>query len=193
MGTLTKGMSYRRQGSSGLIWAENFTVREDGVFGPKEGNFMRTPAGVNDGGETSTGSPRMERSKSVGSSFHATPAQASNHKSGFRVVRWLKKTFTRIRGWFGKLVRPFLDTTESSWIWCWDLQQDCKFLRRLRIVYSQRGCKAVEWGEVNSAIGQYVLYSSIVCYLEAIEAVMTILIHSWTWTLFSWFVFKVVL
>lgn len=102
MATLTKGMSYRRQGSSGLIWADNMMVTEDGLFAMKrhqnDNGISRNPAEVPD---FSTSSPAMARSKSVGSTTSSVAVvvpSPAHRKSSFSVLKWLKKAFTKIRG-----------------------------------------------------------------------------------------------
>eukprot|EP00250_Pteridium_aquilinum_P013408 c21322_g1_i1 orf=111-425(+) len=103
MAMLTKGMSYRRQGSSGLIWAENMVLTEDGAFPKRHQNdngFSRDPARMTEVPDLATGaSPGMARSKSVGSTTSSVSVVAPRRaqKSSFSVLKWLKKAFTRRR------------------------------------------------------------------------------------------------
>ena len=95
MAMLKKGLSYRRQGSSGLIWADNMIVAEDGtlilnrhnnnnnnvsnnlnVHG--EGGFAKISAEPRRGSEASELSQimMMSRSKSVGSNSSMAASEA---------------------------------------------------------------------------------------------------------------------
>ncbi|MCO5552418.1 hypothetical protein L7F22_005929 [Adiantum nelumboides] len=99
MAALTKGMSYRRQGSSGLIWADNMVLTEEGIFAmnrvQNDKGYSRTDGTT---GEAQPG-VNMTRSKSVGSasSSISVVAPTSRHKSSFSVFKWLKKAITKIR------------------------------------------------------------------------------------------------
>ena len=93
MAMLKKGLSYRRQGSSGLIWADNMIVAEDGtlilnrhnnatnnlnVHG--EGGFIKTSAARGSEASELSQMVMMSRSKSVGSnsSMAASDAMSSS-------------------------------------------------------------------------------------------------------------------
>jgi hypothetical protein len=97
MAMLKKGLSYRRQGSSGLIWADNMIVAEDGtlILNRHKNNSNAVVAltiteksidASGDGGLMRSSGPRvsdastmmmMSRSKSVGSASASAMAASS--------------------------------------------------------------------------------------------------------------------
>eukprot|EP00249_Psilotum_nudum_P009054 c21678_g1_i1 orf=857-1177(+) len=99
--TLTKGISFRRQGSSGLTWADTWTVTEEGVLAikrPKEDktkDFTVPQFRTADPRDTSSTSSVLDRSKSVGNSPRTKVRPHMHHKSASGIVKWLKKTFTK--------------------------------------------------------------------------------------------------
>ncbi|KAH7302573.1 hypothetical protein KP509_23G077700 [Ceratopteris richardii] len=99
MATLTKGTSYRRTGSSGLIWADSMVLAEDGIFSlnrlHNDKGYSRTD------GRTVEAEPAADlaRSRSVGSvtSSVSVVAPTPRHKSSFSVFKWLKKALIKMR------------------------------------------------------------------------------------------------
>lgn len=113
---LTRGASFRRQGSSGMTWADNWIFTDDGMFlgrhskvaddkgtstatstaghrpaAAQEPNNISAPADFTD---------ELKRSRSVGPSSGVGPSsterkQRPHHRSGLWGLRWIKKNFRK--------------------------------------------------------------------------------------------------
>ena len=126
MATLTKGMSYRRQGSSGLIWSDQNAIYQRHMVDEKPYSLQdQKPSSSQDQKlmmmrSLSTGSTKAS-SSSLSTIAMSTPSSstttaipanttstvnatstsvpASHHKGSFNVVKWIKKALTRMRRW----------------------------------------------------------------------------------------------
>ncbi|KAI5060752.1 hypothetical protein GOP47_0025172 [Adiantum capillus-veneris] len=118
MATLTRGVSFRRQGSSGISWAENWVISEDTVVvvraksGPLLKANVSTLTGRSGAGCPKAMTPpqtqqRMQRSRSTHESCSInykscimiktpinSPKSSSISSNSSTLVGWLKKAFT---------------------------------------------------------------------------------------------------
>lgn len=100
---LTRGASFRRQGSSGMTWADNWIFTDDGMFLGRHAKVsddkgsssnglrpVKEPKTVN----TSAADvpDKLERSRSVGS---ASERKHRSHHRGLWGLKWLKKNFRK--------------------------------------------------------------------------------------------------
>ncbi|CAM6092465.1 unnamed protein product [Calypogeia fissa] len=105
MTMLSRGASFRRQGSSGMTWAENWIFTGDGMFLGRHTD-VADDKGVASNGlrpitapqpinlKTSEAFPEeLQRSRSVGSG--ADRKRRSHRKSGLWGLKWLKKNFKK--------------------------------------------------------------------------------------------------
>ncbi|KAH7298704.1 hypothetical protein KP509_25G055000 [Ceratopteris richardii] len=97
MATLTKGLSYRRQGSSGLIWADNLVLSEEGILSISKVQKQKAYARTDVKADELEATPGLTRSKSVGSVASSVSIAQPNptQKTSFSVKRWLKKILAK--------------------------------------------------------------------------------------------------
>ncbi|KAG6543924.1 hypothetical protein Mapa_014764 [Marchantia paleacea] len=102
MAALTRGASFRRQGSSGMTWTENWTFTDDGMFSRNtkvsdEKSAMASSSRPGQdpksaGPEITSGFPaELQRSLSVGSGTR-NKRVGLHHKWG---IKWIKKSFRK--------------------------------------------------------------------------------------------------
>lgn len=101
---LTRGASFRRQGSSGMTWADNWIFTDDGMFlgrhskvsddkgAPSDGLRPLSAKDPNNLKASADFPDELERSRSVGS---GQKLKRSHHRSGVWGLRWLKKNFRK--------------------------------------------------------------------------------------------------
>ncbi|KAL2610817.1 hypothetical protein R1flu_022509 [Riccia fluitans] len=100
--SLVRGASFRRQGSSGMTWTDNWTFTDDGMFSrnTKVSDVKTAKASVSRsrqdvkgaGPESTSGNPsELQRSLSLGSGSHVK-GRSSHHKWG---IKWIKKNFRK--------------------------------------------------------------------------------------------------
>ncbi|CAM6105496.1 unnamed protein product [Calypogeia fissa] len=105
MNMLTRGTSFRRQGSSGMTWADNWIFTDDGMFLGRH-TKVADDKGVASNGlrpitaqqpknvKTSDDFPEeLQRSRSVGAGTDRK--HRSHHKSGLWGLKWLKKNLKK--------------------------------------------------------------------------------------------------
>lgn len=105
MNMLTRGASFRRQGSSGMTWADNWIFTDDGMFLGRH-TKVADDKGVATNGlhpiasqqsknlKVSEDFPEeLQRSRSVGSGSERK--HRSRQKSGLWGLKWLKKNFKK--------------------------------------------------------------------------------------------------
>ncbi|KAJ7551102.1 hypothetical protein O6H91_07G133900 [Diphasiastrum complanatum] len=77
MAALSRGTSFRRQGSSGMCWAENWTFTDQGMFSGRKVADVSSC-------EKKDGSIKFSRSNS------ANATSSGSRKAHFSVIKWLK-------------------------------------------------------------------------------------------------------
>lgn len=117
MAALTRGISFRRQGSSGMSWTDSWTCNEDGVLVRKtkeessssslssqSQHFGSSLARIHDSQDDADPTPStnpapsvLSRSKSVGSAPPTLKTDSPRKPSASRVIKWLKKAFAKLR------------------------------------------------------------------------------------------------
>ncbi|CAM6034546.1 unnamed protein product [Sphagnum compactum] len=115
MAMLTRGISFRRQGSSGMSWADNWTFTDAGMFrAPKAPDLVEPekPAAAADAEVPTTSSQKLstdntnvavvEISRIVPHSeplrVQETTSSDKPHRRGMWGIRWIKSRFKKSRG-----------------------------------------------------------------------------------------------
>jgi len=115
MAMLTRGISFRRQGSSGMSWADNWTFTDAGMFrAPKAADLVEPekPAAAADAAVPTTSSQKLsadntnvavvEISRIVPHSeplrVQETTSSDKPHRRGIWGIRWIKSRFKKSRG-----------------------------------------------------------------------------------------------
>lgn len=121
MASLTRGISFRRQGSSGMSWTDSWAFNEEGVLvrttskdeghgGQRFGGSALSrihdlqdeeEAGASAAAAAASACPpspaALGRSKSVGSAPAASVNAPHQLKSGLGLLKWIKKTFSKFK------------------------------------------------------------------------------------------------
>lgn len=106
MTMLTRGASFRRQGSSGMTWADNWIFTDDGMFLGRHTKVSDDKGVASNGLRPVTSQPpknlkvseeiphELQRTRSVGSGTERSKHR-SHPKSGLWGLKWLKKNFKK--------------------------------------------------------------------------------------------------
>eukprot|EP00249_Psilotum_nudum_P013073 c24137_g1_i2 orf=989-1336(-) len=110
--TLTKGISFRRQGSSGLTWTDTWNVTENGVYIMKRPQERNTKPGLSpqseflDARHTTSGTSVLFPNNSVCDAPPAATTEIETEietaireksRSGSRFMKWVKRALKKFR------------------------------------------------------------------------------------------------